>query len=151
MTYPFIVDKSNLALSKPAAQSSSTHNTVAALAVDGNTDGIFNSRSVTHTNSNPKEWWEVDLGHQSEITSVSLYNRVDCCQDRLTNFEVQLFDYAHSFVTKAFQGSNVKTQYDFDFPEGTVARHVRVQLLGQNVLSLAEVEVYGTPLGGKQL
>lgn len=138
----------NLALHKTAIQSSSTHNTVAGFAVDGNADGNFRAGSVTHTNNNARQWWEVDLGHQSEITSVSLYNRIDCCRERLTNFEVQLFDYAHSFVTKASQGSDVKTVYEFNFPQGTIARHVRVQLLGSNYLSLAEVEVYGTPLGG---
>jgi hypothetical protein len=52
--------------------------------------GHFIAGSVTHTNAYPRQWWEVDLGRQSEISSVPLYNRVDCCQDRLTNFEVQI-------------------------------------------------------------
>ena len=54
-------------------------------------------------------------------------------------------------IKKVFQGATVKDRYDFDFPKGTVDRYVRVQLLGQNALSLVEVEVYGTLLGGKQV
>jgi hypothetical protein len=134
----------NLALFKTAIQSTSIHNTVAGLAVDGNRDGDFSAGSVTHTQAYPRQWWEVDLGRQSEISSVPLYNRVDCCQDRLTNFEVHLFDFAHSLVYNATHGSDEENKYDFELPPATAARYVRVQLLGTDALSLAEVEVYGT-------
>ena len=40
-------------------------------------------------------------------------------------------------IKKVFQGATVKDRYDFDFPKGTVDRYVRVQLLGQNALSLS--------------
>ena len=142
----------NIAFQKPATQSSTyshSANPVANKAVDGNTNGIFNIASTTHTNDDKKAWWEVDLGHQSEISLVSLYNRIDCCKERLTNFQVQLFGNAHSISRKVSQGSTVQNRYDFKFPEKTIARYVRVQLLGKNYLSLAEVEVFGRVLGGK--
>ena len=142
----------NIAFQKPATQSSTyshSANPVASKAVDGNTNGIFNIASTTHTNDDKKAWWEVDLGHQSEISFVTLYNRIDCCKERLTNFQVRLFDYAHSISQKVSQRSTVQNRYDFKFPEKTIARYVRVQLLGKNYLSLAEVEVFGRVLGGK--
>ena len=83
---------------KTATQSSTANSGVASRAVDGNLNGIYNSGSVTHTKVDLNAWWEVDLGQQSDITSVALYNRVDCCKDRLTIFEAQLFDYAHWLV-----------------------------------------------------
>ena len=142
----------NIAFQKPATQSSTyshSANPVASKAVDGNTNGIFNIASTTHTNDDNEAWWEVDLIHQSEISLVTLYNRIDCCKERLTNFQVQLFDNAHSIIRKVSQGSTVQNRYDFTFPEKTIARYVRVQLLGKNYLSLAEVEVFGVVLGGK--
>ena len=140
-----------MAFHRTATQSSTYSNAagpaVASRAVDGNSDGRYSS--VTHTAIELKPWWEVDLGHESKITSISLFNRIDCCQERLANFIVQLSDYAHLPVKTVSQGSNFRIRYDFGFSPGTVARYVRVQLLRQNFLSLAEVEVYGTILGGK--
>ena len=143
-------DTVNLALRKTAVQSSTGFNGVASRAVDGNYDGRYSSQSVTHTNNDKQAWWEVDLGHQSYISLISLYNRIDCCKERLTKFEVRLFGNAHSFSRKVSQGPNVQNRYDFKFPEKTIARYVRVQLLGKNYLSLAEVEVFGRVLGGKR-
>ena len=50
-----------------------------------------------------------------------------------------------------FHGDAVDMKYQFDFPESDVivARYVRVQLRKPDFLSLAEVEVYGRPVGGK--
>lgn len=47
---------------------------------------IFSNRSVTHTNIEAKAWWQVDLGAIHEIGQVILYNRTDCCSERLANF-----------------------------------------------------------------
>jgi hypothetical protein len=55
----------NLALGKPATQSSIyPHHiiAVAGYAVDGNTDGEFLNSSTTHTKDERGAWWQVDLG-----------------------------------------------------------------------------------------
>lgn len=52
----------NLALRKPATQSSVQNDAVAARAVDGNSDGDYHHWSVTHTTSTAQSWWQVDLG-----------------------------------------------------------------------------------------
>ena len=72
-----------------ATQSSTAHNGVAGRAIDGNTDGVYARSSVTHTAENDKQsWWEVDLGAVREIYHVKLFNRTDCCTDRLRNFNI---------------------------------------------------------------
>src|SRR5437899_2031448 len=52
----------NYALNQPATESSSAYGGDAGRAVDGNTDGAFGGRSVTHTDADTNAWWQVDLG-----------------------------------------------------------------------------------------
>jgi hypothetical protein len=33
-------------------------------------------------------WWQVDLGNQKNIKKIVIYNRTDCCADRLSNYQV---------------------------------------------------------------
>jgi hypothetical protein len=30
-------------------------------------------------------WWQVDLGEEKNINQIIIYNRTDCCADRLSN------------------------------------------------------------------
>ena len=43
-------------------------------------------------------WWEVDLGEGVAVKSVKIYNRVDCCTERLTNSLVLLKDNQGNIV-----------------------------------------------------
>ncbi|MEI6420013.1 MAG: hypothetical protein WCO30_00120, partial [bacterium] len=52
----------NYALGRAASQSSTEGNSVASLAVDGNTSGITELNSIAVTNSENNPWWRVDLG-----------------------------------------------------------------------------------------
>ena len=83
---------SNIALGKVATQSSTAFGGEANRAVDGNTNGIFNNSSVTHTKYENKPWWKIDLEGNYEIDNVKLFNRTDCCTDRLKNFSVYVYD-----------------------------------------------------------
>lgn len=134
-----VVSTYNLAQGKPATQSSTAYGGVASRAVDGNGDGYWNNGSVTHTNNEAQAWWQVDLQSVQAIGDVVLYNRRDCCLERLSNFKVRV--------------SNDQTNWtDYNIPEavpayktiaiGQSARYVRVQLNGTNFLSLAEVMIF---------
>ena len=71
----------NLALNKPAYQSSTSRNGGAARAVDVNASGIFRHGSCTRTASkhmNP--WWAVDLGCEHLVTHVQISNRIVLCK-----------------------------------------------------------------------
>ncbi|CAC9435942.1 putative lipoprotein [uncultured Gammaproteobacteria bacterium] len=142
----------NLALGKPATESSTYTGSIpvaAGYAVDGNTDGEFLNSSITHTNYEQGAWWQVDLGSKKNINKIIIYNRTDCCADRLRNYQVSISDKA-DFSTHAYQ-QNFHVAPD---PKkiiqlgvsGKQGRYVRIQLLDKNYLSLAEVQVMGVDL-----
>ncbi|ADG69043.1 protein of unknown function DUF1549 [Planctopirus limnophila DSM 3776] len=86
-----VPDTSNLALHKPARQSSTDFGGAAERAVDGNTGGDFYQNSVTHTAVSQDPWWEVDLQQVSEIDEIVLWNRTDgSLEQRLAGYIVEL-------------------------------------------------------------
>ena len=94
----------NLALGKPAVQSSTADNdqAVAGLAVDGNTSGVFAEHSISHTNREQNPWWEVDLGEVCTIHEVRVWNRSDGVEERLKNVKIIFSDkiYENTKVTQ---------------------------------------------------
>ena len=131
-----------------ASQSSTEFSGSARRAIDGNTDGVFSRNSVTHTAYESRPWWQLDLGSVQAIGSLVLYNRTDCCSNRLSNFNV--------YVSSSPIGTNPDTQAGVrafaypgtvgatvTIPTNTTGRYVRIQLNGTNYLSLAEVKVGG--------
>ncbi|WP_189491453.1 alpha-L-fucosidase [Streptomyces antnestii] len=147
----------NLALGRPATQKSTAWDAPASRAVDGNTDGAFGSGSVTHTaEPSNQAWWQVDLGAKADLSGVDLWNRTDCCSDRLADFWVLTSDSpitADSLsearsapgVTAVRVAGQAGRPSHVALPAGTTGRYVRVQLeSATNPLSLAEVQVRGS-------
>ena len=148
---------SGLAVGKTATQSSSLpyFATVAASnAVDGGTDGNFFDGSVSHTNLDANAWWQVDLGASATVASVVVWNRTDCCGDRLSDYWVFISntpfgatDTPATLQSRAGTWSNHQTSApnpSTSIAAGVTGRYVRIQLSGTNFLSLAEVQVVGT-------
>jgi len=142
----------NLAIKRAARQSSMDYGGAAERAVDGNRDGNYWANSVTHTGNARNEWWEVDLGGQKQIRQIKIWNRTDCCSERLSNFYVMVSP--HPFPGGDLQTAlNTGTIWSYQhaaaagrettLPVTATGRYVRIQLAGQNWLSLAEVEVSG--------
>ena len=80
----------NLAQGKTATQSSTLADYVnpwAGRAVDGNADGNYWNGSVTHTNYDYQAWWQVDLGSIYSLLAIQVWNRTDCCWDRLSTLQ----------------------------------------------------------------
>src|ERR1700736_1381848 len=131
--------------------------TGASSAVDGNTDGNFGNGSVTHTNADANAWWQVDLGTSATITSITIWNRTDCCSDRLNDYWVFVSNtpFGPTDTPATLQGRAGTWsihQIGYPNPSTTIAvnaagRYVRVQLSGTNPLSLAEVQVFGSSSG----
>jgi len=68
--------RTNVALNKTATQSSTFDaSSLAARAVDGNTAGLHNAGTISHTNSDTNAWWQVDLGGAHAIHTVKVWNR----------------------------------------------------------------------------
>jgi alpha-L-fucosidase len=146
----------NLSLGKPATQKSTGYDAPASRAVDGNTDGAWGSGSVTHTaEPESQAWWQVDLGSSTALDNVNIWNRTDCCADRLKDFWVlasdrpfttDSLDEARSApgVTAVHITEQAGSPAEAKLPDGTKGRYVRIQLASPtNPLSLAEVQVRG--------
>ncbi|HMQ50064.1 MAG TPA: discoidin domain-containing protein [Saprospiraceae bacterium] len=145
----------NLALHKHAEQSSSYSHSMglASNAVDGNTDGNWANGSVTHTTQETQPWWEVDLGSAYDLQQIRVWNRTDCCSERLDYVTVCLRDENYNVVKYLEHQASTKGVQVIDFNNvQQKARYVMVYVDGTQYLSLAEVEVYGqgvsTPTAG---
>ncbi|MEQ1530612.1 MAG: kelch repeat-containing protein [Methylococcales bacterium] len=131
---------------------------VPSKAIDGNRNGDYLNGSVTHTlNGDPDpasglfEWWEVKLNGKYSITQINVFNRTDMVPGRLIPFRLSLFDGTTSVFseditafTSDITGSDVSGMI-FNVTS-QVGDRVRIQLLHEDYLSLAEVEVYGSPV-----
>ena len=134
-----------------ASQSTTDFGGDASRAIDGNTDGNYSNNSVTHTDSTSNNWWEVDLKGLHNLEQIVLYNR-DSNQNRLSNFRVSVWNGSTEVLGGNYfidSGTNAGALFSLSSLDGIVADRVRIELLGNNsagdkVLSLAEVQVYGT-------
>lgn len=154
----------NLALFKPATQSSQLDEFGADRGVNGSTTDF------THTgqNGDPNPWMEVDLQSESLIETIVVHNRDGSTGRRFYNISVEIRDASNQVVHTTpvfnpipFGGSSSSSpgalvEYDLtgEIGGGITGRYVRVkkESIGQNngeeVLSVGELQVYGeTPTG----
>jgi YVTN family beta-propeller protein len=144
----------NLSLRRPATQSSLDWQGEPARAVDGNRDGALGANSVTHTALQADPWWQVDLGASQSIQAIRLWNRSDCCAERLTDALVLVSDTDMTGRSReqlladpaVWRSQQVGAIGRFvTVTAQTRGRYVRVIVPGTTYLSLAEVEVFGLP------
>merc|ERR1712050_65162 len=114
----------NVALNKPAKQSSTLYSGIAPRAVDGNTSPLWDDYSVTHTNTGVDQWWEVDLEELYDISMIKIYNRGDCCSYRLNDYLLEIYDGSAIVYSKRIQNSSppVKT---IDIEGSTIGNKVK--------------------------
>jgi dienelactone hydrolase len=135
----------NLALSGTATQSSTLYDAEASLAIDGNTDGVWANGSVTHTDAEDNAWWSVDLDNEYSIDSIVIYNRTDeCCMDRLSDFNVFMWDSTGTRTLKKSITSYPDPSVTIDAGEVLGMSIMIKSNLTSTALNLAEVEVYGS-------
>merc|ERR1712038_1042506 len=152
----------NIALYKKASQSSS-YSTSRRYAATNAVDGDLDSTILTKYEWEP--WWRVDLGGLYSIREVIIFNRKDCCQERLEGAVVNIYqdEYAASHGHDPLWSSSsnevgviggfVPIEHDFvvenhqikfTLPKGSSGRIVEVKIPGRaEMLSFAHVEVSG--------
>ncbi len=143
-------NKDNLAFGKPARQSSEYQpgkGYGAGKAVDGVTKGDL--MSVAATSGHQSDWWEVDLGAAYDIDRVVIWNRTDCCWDRLQNFTL-LVSESPITNTNEVSGNGGKfgplspwkpSMTNYAVAVNRRGRYVRIA--GGGGIALAEVQVFG--------
>jgi len=139
----FVSQLTNIARGRPVRQINVSHGGVPERAVDGKTLGAWNRGSVTHTHHAQNPWWEVDLEHYAALGKMYIWNRIDCCTDRLSNLRIDVYDepYGNIVDTKTIDGQ-LKQMTVLDL-SGVSGQIVRVTRQGSAPLSLAEVEIEG--------
>jgi hypothetical protein len=78
----------NIITPKTIVKASSTPNQ--ALGMSNLVDN--NLSTYAHTNTNKREWIEIDLGKMVPIYQINLHNRKDCCNGRATGVVLSILD-----------------------------------------------------------
>jgi len=143
-----------------ASQSSTQFGLVspASNAVDGNTDRewIYSSlNSIATTNKEDAPWWEYEFKDNDDVLTFNILQIIlyhgECpeCEDVLTDFTVQVYDDGEVPVWSVTPRNDKSTDI-ISIPVGIVGSKVRITLNGSDprILSLAEVQIVGTPNTG---
>ena len=140
--------KYNLVTKGETSQSSTCYGGSASRAVDGGLDASWHAHSTTHTCRNTNPWWKSTFGGESNITSINVIGRYDCCWTRLNGVVIEVLNSAGNVVwTKTVATFPRSDGVSFDLSgENIVGSEVRVRLTKKESLSLAEVQVIGTPV-----
>ena len=141
----------NVALRKRTKQRSTYPRGDSRKAVDGKTDGKWYRMGVTHTrrgtSSNPA-WWYVELGQYEDIQRIVIFNREDCCWDRLSGFTLKIFKDSVVVCTYTHTDPIVRRESveiviaNVAECSGDVIEGDKVQIEVADFLQLAQVEVY---------
>lgn len=132
----------NVALKGAASASSVGWSGVAARAVDGATSGTWRDNSCTHSRYKTNNWWKLDLEGSDDdvvypVSMVVVYNREDCCQDRINGAEVYVGEELCGTVTYVAGQASYKVQCASTLSAGSVTVKQAA-----NYLTLCEVEIY---------
>ncbi|MFR7031292.1 discoidin domain-containing protein, partial [Streptococcus pneumoniae] len=87
-------------------------------------------------------WWEIDLAQTEELEKLIIYNRTDAEIQRLSNFDIIIYDSNDYEVFTQHIDSLESNNLSIDL-KGLKGKKVRISLRNAGIpLSLAEVEVY---------
>ena len=148
----------NMALTGHASQSSNMY-VGDGLAGVANNSVVLPKGDFSSTRPESRAWWQVALKQTQTIDQIVIFNRIDVAS-RVGNFRVSVWngdpgkggterwgkDYSYAAGDPPAGGSLTinghVTSSDTRLDQVTDGRTVRVQLLGSNILSLAEVQVW---------
>jgi len=144
------LENNNIALGRPTDQTTTEDGGDSSKAVDGITNGVFADGSVTLTKKQGTPTFNVYLDAVYRITKIEIYNRVDCCRERIDGLIPQLhapikqleFNIA---ALPPFTG--VKDKYDLfiglDSNNYYETSRISLTLPKNEHLSIAEIKVFG--------
>jgi hypothetical protein len=128
-----------------SSQSTTAFGGTADRGNDRNTDGNYWNGSVTHTDHQDRPWWQV-ITRPGFVDSISIFNRTDCCMDRLGTWSVWVESEQGVWTRLGPLGSSATIgQFELRAPLDNSwgrVRSVVVQKDGSGWLSLAEVQVW---------
>ena len=130
---------SNVSLYKPTSQSSLYQEF--SNNFDGNKDNAVDGKvqnGFTHTENEDQSWWKVNLENTYDIQNITVYTRLECCQSRLSDFIVTVYNNGENVWTHQHPGTVGEVTI---IDVGVNGDEVKVSLPGRNSLELREVQV----------
>lgn len=91
-------------------QSSKGWSGAGSFTIDGNKDDNQAWPNSVHTQNSKDEWVEIDLQKEEDVTRVTIYNRPDCCQDRLNGAKIKLLNEKREQVYPTIGLTDERTQ-----------------------------------------
>jgi len=84
-------------------------------AIDGHQDCHWNFgnpaiNSLTHTNQQSNPWWKVEMPLAKMIHTVKIFNRLDCCGERLSGYIVRVGNDANHKLNPQCPGTHTGTK-----------------------------------------
>ena len=138
-----------LSLNKPATLSNFWKSTrLATNAFDGKLNQNINS-PCAHTDFAEINWIQVDLEATFVISRVEIYNRIDCCWDRLYNVTIDVSfsdDMSNKQQCTSFLLITTESQIEsFNCKDSTMGRYVRITQRHNKPeeFHLCEIQVFG--------
>ncbi|KAF6202316.1 hypothetical protein GE061_004714 [Apolygus lucorum] len=140
----------NVALRRPANQSTSVRGGAANNANDGDKTTVHDGKKCTETMKEVSPWWQVDLLRPYPIRVVRITTRGCCGQQPLQDLEIRVGNSSSDL-----QRNPLCAWYPGTLEEGVtkvftcartlIGQHVFIQLVGvEGSLSLCEVEIFTT-------
>ncbi|HEX3999471.1 MAG TPA: PVC-type heme-binding CxxCH protein [Pirellulales bacterium] len=126
-------DGHNLARQGKATQKNTYADGAASRAIDGNTSPDWGNQGQSHTQENTSNpWWEVDLGSESPIESIAIYNRGDGLSQRLQGFTLRVLDNQRKVVYEKLKqpAPDLVSKYELggESPDDAVRRAAMVAI-----------------------
>lgn len=126
----------------------------ASLAIDGNTNGVYNaaSGSVTHSGGATADadaggaYWEVDLGSPRSIGRLHAWFRTDCCLNRNDDFSLVILNASRQEVWRRTYLGRPPTDFAWNIAPAVTGSIVRFEpqnplSTSDGIFSLAELQV----------
>lgn len=139
------ISHENVALFKPTYQSSVYGNDVYPSSNAVNGDKSENA-VISHSGLMQDPWWSVHLQGLYTISKIVVFNRRNCCQERLSGFQVDIISSdgtVFTFNHDPTQGSP-GTVILINIPAGIIGDRVKLSLPGKkDYINILEVEVHG--------
>ena len=103
----------------------------------------YGAGSCTHTNGGTNNYWVSDMFNRKHIQTVMIFNREDCCSERLRDYRVRVGNDQNPFNNPTCDG-------DLHSGGGTVScdlwgRYLSITLESDNPLTLCEVKAFESP------
>lgn len=116
-------------------------------------DGVLTNFAHTSCNlDGAGPWWSVDLGGLATVSSISITNRVDCCQGRLSGYTLRVGNlppsdpshFTQSAICYTTTGSQSPPTQSYSCSPALSGRYVSLRIDGRaECLNIAEVQVFG--------